>query len=37
VRVRNAYKVLDRKAERSRPLGDVCSDGRILLRQILNK
>jgi hypothetical protein len=37
VRMRNAYKELDRKPERKRQLGDLCADGRILLIQISKK
>jgi hypothetical protein len=32
VRMRNVYKDLDRKPQRKSPLGDLCADGRILLR-----
>jgi hypothetical protein len=35
--VRNAYKILVRKCEGMRPLGDTGVDGRIILKPIFDK
>jgi hypothetical protein len=35
--VRTAYKAMNREPESKGPLGRLCADGRILLRQILKK